>query len=83
MSSALASSREMCICEYPMRSAIWLWVISSKNRRVRTVRCCSGQRGDQRACRFNVEHLVQTGINIAESVTDGLELVVWSWLPVG
>ena len=34
------------------------------------------------ACRCNVEHLVQTGINIAQSVTDGLWQSSWSWWPL-
>ena len=41
------------------------------------------QCGYQGTYRFDVEHLFQSGIDIAQSVSDRLELVVWSGLHVG
>ena len=60
--------RETCICEQPMRSAIWVWVKFSKNRSISTLRWRSDRRGDKRTNRLDVEHTIQIVIDLAESL---------------
>lgn len=47
--SDFANSRDTCICEMPTRSAIWVWVIDSKNRNTSTVRSRSGRASSRAA----------------------------------
>ena len=65
-----ASRRDTCICDIPSRPAIWVCVMFSKNRSVRTVCSRSGKCSQQRSYRRDVEHLVQVGVEITEGVDD-------------